>query len=119
MAKILLADDDAAARELVGRALSADGHRVETVQDGHEALEKLDTLDAIDALVTDVQMPGLDGIELAARVIAQRPGVRVLLLSGYAEQLERAATLSGARVKCVLKPATLEQLRSAVKDLLA
>lgn len=119
MARILLADDDATSRELVQRALAADGHAVDGTPDGTEALDRLTSEAAgYDVLVTDVQMPGMDGIALAEKAIAARHGLRVVLISGYAEQLERARGLGAGRVATLLKPFTLEQIRAAVRAVL-
>ena len=74
MARILLAEDDAATRDLVQRALGLEGHEVVVTQDGVEALEKLQAAPArFDVLVTDVQMPGLDGIALVEKGLAANP----------------------------------------------
>jgi DNA-binding response OmpR family regulator len=120
MAHILLADDDEAARNLVKRALEAEGHSVDVTHDGSEALEKLRTRPGgVDVLVSDVQMPGLDGILLAGQAIEVQPKLRVLLMSGFPEQLDRARTLKAERIGVLSKPFTLEQVRSAVRALLA
>ena len=80
-------------RDLVRRALEADGHSVVVTQDGSEALERLKQAGAaFDVLVSDVEMPLLDGVTLAERAFALQPKVRVLLMSGFAEQLDRAKT---------------------------
>lgn len=113
MARILLADDDSAARELVARALSGDGHSVDSVPDGTEALERLGS-GAYDLLVTDVQMPGLDGVSLAQHAL-RAGGLRVVLMSGFVSELDRAAGLAPGRVHVLSKPATLEQIRSIVR----
>src|SRR5262249_41093512 len=84
MARILLADDDAAARALVQRALAVDGHSVTCTQDGAEALEQLQgAAPAFDLLIADVLMPALDGIAVAETAMAQQPGLRVILISGF------------------------------------
>jgi CheY-like chemotaxis protein len=94
MARILLADDDAATRALVQRALGVDGHDVAATQDGAEALEKLQAGNArFDVLITDVQMPGLDGVTLIERGLALHPKLRVVLMSGFADEIGRAAHL--------------------------
>ncbi|HRN84905.1 MAG TPA: response regulator [Hyphomicrobium sp.] len=119
MARILLADDDKATRDLVKRALEADGHHVELTQDGSEALERLKTApETLDLLVSDVHMPGIDGIELAKRAIAAAPTMRLLLMSGFAEELERAHALPSDKLAVIIKPFTLEQIRQAVRTLL-
>ena len=82
MARILLAEDDAATRDMVQRALAMDGHEVIVTQDGAEALEKLQAAPGrIDLLISDVQMPGLDGVALVEKALgrgtqaARRPDV--------------------------------------------
>src|SRR5262249_9744263 len=120
MARILLADDDAATRDLVQRALGLDGHDVAVTQDGAEALEKLQAGSArFDVLVTDVQMPGLDGVVLIERSLALHPKLRVVLMSGFADEIGRAAHLKAKIARIISKPFTLEQIRSAVKAALA
>ncbi len=120
MARILLADDDASTRDLVKRALEGDGHTVEVTQDGGEALEcvKRTGPQRFDLLVSDVEMPLLDGIKLAERAFALQPGLRVLLMSGFPDQLERAKTLKGPHVSVISKPFTLDQVKSTVRKLL-
>jgi two-component system, cell cycle response regulator CpdR len=120
MARILLADDDAATRDLVTRALATDGHSVTTTQDGGEALEKLQESPAgYDLLITDVQMPGLDGIALAEQGLAGYANLRVVLMSGFADELGRAAHLKSKISSVLTKPFSLEQIRAAVKAALA
>lgn len=118
MAHILLADDDKATRDLVKRALEAEGHTVEVTQDGSEALDRLKSATSIDVLVSDIHMPGIDGIDVASRAIEVTPGLRILLMSGFPEELERAKALKAARLGVLTKPFTLDQVRSAVRSLL-
>jgi len=120
MAHILLADDDKATRELVKRALEAEGHSVDVTQDGTEALDKLKAQpEATDVLVSDVHMPGIDGIRLAGQAIEAQPKLRILLMSGFPEELERAKSVKAARLGVLSKPFTLEQVRAAVRALLS
>lgn len=117
MARILLADDDASMLDMISRALAADGHTMLTAADGQEALDLAMAADsAIDLLVTDVQMPGLDGVTLAEKMMAQAPGLRVILMSGFQGDMARAdrVKLDGARF--LAKPFTLEQLRLEVRQ---
>ena len=116
MATILLADDDAAVRELVKRALTAEGHTVHVTQDGNEALDVLNASGAaIDVLVSDVDMPGLDGVSLAMQVQAAKPAIAIVLMSGFSDQLERSKALSQERLKSITKPFTLDQIKQAVR----
>jgi two-component system cell cycle response regulator CpdR len=119
MAKILLADDDKATRDLVKRALESDGHSVEITQDGTEALETLTGAPgAFELLVSDVHMPGIDGVDLARRAIAAAPGLKLLLMSGFTEELDRAQALKSPNLSVITKPFTLEQIRTLVRSLL-
>ncbi|MEQ1716552.1 MAG: response regulator [Hyphomicrobium sp.] len=120
MAKILLADDDAAVRELVSRALTSEGHTVAVTQDGAEALEYFEANPgAVDIIVTDVDMPALDGVSLAEQAIAQNPRLSIVLMSGFSEQLDRAARLKARRLISITKPFTLEQIKQAVRAVVA
>jgi CheY-like chemotaxis protein len=116
MARILLADDDAATRALVERALSGDGHAVTSTQDGAEALERLQSPGGFDLLISDVQMPAVDGIALAEQGLAAQPRLKVILISGFAEEIDRARHLKSRKAAQVLaKPITLEGIRAAVR----
>lgn len=120
MARILLAEDDAATRDLVQRALGLDGHEVVVTQDGLEALEQLQAEPTrIDLLVTDVQMPGLDGVGLAEKALGINAKLRIVMMSGFADELGRASHLKSRIARVITKPFTLEQMRSAVRAALA
>jgi two-component system cell cycle response regulator CpdR len=118
MARILLADDDASARDLVQRALVSDGHQVVATHDGAEALEKLQG-GTFDLLISDVQMPGVDGIELIEKALVIAPKMRVILMSGFADELDRGKHLRSKIARNITKPFTLEQVRAAAKAALA
>lgn len=119
MANILLADDDAAVRDLVRRALTTEGHNVHVTQDGGEALDYLKANAAsVDVLVSDVDMPQLDGVSLAREAIGLKPNIAVVLMSGFSDQLDRASDLDSRRLASIPKPFTLEQIRSLVRVVL-
>ncbi len=117
MARILLADDDKALRDLAGRALEADGHKVETASDGSEAAQLLQAGD-YDVVVTDVEMPGCGGFELVRDFAALKPRTRFMLVSGFVEKLESRPDGANGRYVTLAKPFTLEQLRAEVARLL-
>jgi CheY-like chemotaxis protein len=120
MAHIILADDDAVALDLAARALVGDGHDVQRCCDGHEALQRLMAEpESCDILVTDVNMPVLDGITLAERALAIAPQIRILLMSGFAGECERARHLESKAVRFVAKPLTLDELRLHVRAVLS
>lgn len=113
--RILLTEDDEAVRAFVARALELDGHNVDTACDGVEALETLVLNDGdYDLLVSDVKMPMMDGIALAHNAADRWPGMRILLMTGFADQRERAEDLSKIIRDVVTKPFTLKEIRAAV-----
>ena len=120
MARILLADDDAATRDLVQRALALDGHQVIVTQDGAEALDEIKASKGkIDLLISDVQMPGVDGITLVEKAVGAAPRLKVILMSGFTGELERADHLKSRIARVVTKPFTLEEMRNVVRQVLA
>ena len=115
--RILLTEDDDSVRAFVSRALELDGHSVETACDGLEAMERLEESDGgYDLLVSDVKMPLMDGIALAHKAAGQWPGLPILLMTGYADQRERAEDLSKVIRDVLTKPFTLQEIRAAVSD---
>ncbi|KJC43085.1 response regulator [Bradyrhizobium sp. LTSP857] len=120
MPKILIADDEDSMRQLVARAIAMDGHETVTAQDGTEALEILTREDgAFDLLLTDIQMPVMDGIALALSVARDFPDLTILLMTGYADQRERASNLNALVHDVVTKPFSVADIRTAVADALA
>ena len=116
MANILLADDDAAVRDMVRRALVSEGHTVHVTQDGSEALEYLTAYATkVDLLVTDVDMPQLDGLSLSRDALALKPNLSIVLMSGFSDQLDRAAALNATRLVSISKPFSLEQIKQIVR----
>lgn len=118
MARILIAEDEEALRSFVARALRLDGHETTEAGDGEEGLSKLRS-GAYDLLLSDIRMPVMDGIELAHRTAGEFPGVKILLMTGYAEQRERADDLAGIVIDVVDKPFSLPAIRVAVSAALA
>ena len=115
--RILLTEDDESVRAFVSRALQLDGHQVETACDGLEALERLtESNGAYDLLVSDVKMPLMDGIALAHKAAGQWPGLPILLMTGFADQRERAEDLSQVIRDVLTKPFSLQQILEAVSD---
>lgn len=115
--RILLTEDDDSVRTFVSRALELDGHDVETACHGIEALERLTAKDGrYDLLVTDVKMPLMDGIALAHEASGQWPGLPILLMTGFADQRERAEDLAEVIRDVLTKPFTLQQIREAVTE---
>lgn len=120
MPKVLIADDEDSMRQLVARAIAMDGHEIVTAQDGAEALEILTREDgAFDLLLTDIQMPVMDGIALALSAARDFPQLTILLMTGFADQRERASNLNALVHDVVTKPFSVGDIRTAVADALA
>ncbi|MBC7582674.1 response regulator [Tardiphaga sp. vice352] len=120
MMRILIADDEESMRVLVARAIALDGHEIVTAQDGAEALEILTDQDgAFDLLLTDIKMPVMDGIALALAAARDFPEVIILLMTGFADQRERASGLNAIVHDVVTKPFSVADIRTAVADALA
>jgi two-component system, cell cycle response regulator CpdR len=118
MARILITEDEESLRRFVARALRMDGHETHEAGDGAEGLEKL-AEGPFDLLLSDIRMPVMDGIELAHETSARFPGVKILLMTGYAEQRERADDLAAKIIDVVPKPFALPDIRKAVAMALA
>lgn len=118
MARILVAEDERAVREFVRRALTHNGHDVTMVEDGLEALGALSDGD-FDLLLTDIVMPGMDGIALALKVARDKPDIKILLMSGYAAERQRAHNLDELIHRVIAKPFSLRDICAAVDDTLA
>ena len=120
MPRILIADDEDSMRALVARAIGMDGHDIVTAQDGAEALEILIREEgAFDLLLTDIQMPVMDGIALALSAARDFPRLTILLMTGFADQRERASNLNAIAHDVIIKPFSVADIRAAVADALA
>src|SRR6185503_1226105 len=120
MPRVLIADDEDSMRALVARAIAMDGHDTVTAQDGAEALEILTREGgAFDLLLTDIQMPIMDGIALALSVARDFPKLKILLMTGFADQRERASNLNAIVHDVITKPFSVADIRTAVAEALA
>lgn len=115
---ILVAEDTTAVREFIVRALRTLGCKVVGVSDGQEALVALE-LERFDVLVADIVMPNLDGIALALKATRLLPELRIVMISGYAQERMRAHNMDALAHKIVAKPFALEEICRAVRDALA
>jgi len=113
--RVLIADDEESMRTLVARAVAMDGHETVTAQDGAEALEILTgEKGAFDLLLTDIQMPVMDGIALALTAARDFPDLTILLMTGFAAQRERAHGLNAIVHDVITKPFSVADIRTAV-----
>jgi len=119
MAKILIVEDDDAVRVLSARALEKAGHTIEMACNGAAGLKCIEGASGrYDLVVSDIRMPEMDGIELAKAAAAKFPALKIMLVTGYADQRERAEDLNGVIVDVVQKPFTLAEIRSRVEKAL-
>jgi len=120
VARVLIADDEDSMRSLVARAIAMDSHETVTAADGAEALDILTgDAGAFDLLLTDIKMPIMDGIALALAAARDFPDLVLLLITGFADQRERASGLNAIVHDVVTKPFSVADIRTAVADALA
>ncbi len=116
--RILVAEDNPAVREFIVRALQSQGLTVVAVADGQQALDVL-TGESFSALVTDIVMPNVDGIALALKATQDYPDLKIVMISGYAQERMRAHNLDALVHRIIAKPFSLEEICEAVDDVLA
>jgi two-component system, cell cycle response regulator CpdR len=116
-AHILIAEDEDSVRRLLERALTQAGHRVTTAADGAEALVALGR-DKFDLLLTDVRMPRVDGITLALKTAKDYPTVRILLMTGFTDERQRAHGLEFLSHEVIAKPFALPLLLQTIEAVL-
>lgn len=120
MARILIAEDDDNVRAFVVKALQLTGHEVVEAEDGGLASEMMaGEQGRFDLLLSDIKMPVMDGIALALDVAAGYPNVTIVLMTGFADQRERAHGLEALIYDVIPKPFTLTALMEKVEDALA
>ena len=116
--KILVVDDERAVRDSLRRALELEGYSVELASDGEEALERLSANGDTDAMILDVLMPGMDGLEVCRRVRREGNRIPVLMLTARAEVENRVAGLDAGADDYVAKPFALEELLARMRALM-
>ena len=120
MARILLVDDEEPVRGFLKRGLELDGHTVATAIDGGDGLDRLaERDDCFDLLLTDIRMPMMDGIALAHAAKREYPDLVILLMTGFADQRERASGLEALISDVISKPFSVAEIKSAVATALA
>ncbi|PHR59801.1 MAG: response regulator [Robiginitomaculum sp.] len=119
MATILYAEDDDSMRRFFEKALEKSGHHVIACADGEKALRALKFADgAFDLLLTDIMMPGLDGVELAKQAEIISPGIKIMFITGFSA-VAKQTTSDDASAKVLSKPVHLRQLCEEVDKLIA
>lgn len=117
-ARVLVAEDNPAVREFIVRSLMSVGYKAIAVADGQQALDTL-SKEKFDVLVTDIVMPNVDGIALALKAVRLFPDLRIVMISGYAQERMRAHNLDALVHRIIAKPFSLEEICDAVKDSIA
>jgi two-component system response regulator MprA len=116
--RILVVDDERAVRESLRRALELEGYDVDLAEDGESALERLSGTAEADAVILDVLMPGIDGLEVCRRLRAGQNEVPVLMLTARAEIDSRVAGLDAGADDYLPKPFALAELLARLRALL-
>jgi two-component system cell cycle response regulator CpdR len=117
MPRILLAEDDDSLRGFLARALERAGFEVRACADGEEAAAVLDQ--DWDLLLTDIVMPGMDGIEVARLAAARNPSLRIMFITGFAAVALAAGDSAPAGAKVLSKPIHLREIVSEVERMMA
>ncbi|RVA49696.1 response regulator [Mesorhizobium sp. M7A.F.Ca.US.001.01.1.1] len=101
---------------MAARALERAGHTIDIAADGAQGLALIQAArGGYDLVVSDIRMPEMDGIEMAIAAAALFPAIKIVLMTGYADQRERAEELNGIILDVVQKPFTLAEIRSRVE----
>jgi two-component system response regulator MprA len=117
--RVLVVDDEQPLRDALERALKTERYEVETLENGAQALERMKTGgNEIDAIVLDVLMPGIDGLEVCRRLRAAGDKTPVLMLTARVEVEDRVAGLDAGADDYVTKPFDLEELLARLRALL-
>jgi len=113
-----LVEDEESVRQLVRETLEAKGYQVLEAENGQAGLEAVAAHSGtIDLLITDVVMPGMSGHELAEQLLKERPGIKVIYLSGYTEEALIEGNIDGGKA-FLQKPFTLQTLSRKVREVL-
>ena len=116
---ILLTEDNEQVREISCAILEEQGYRVFLADRGSEALEILDEQDgAVDLLLTDIVMPGMNGRELYEKAVEKYPGLKVLFMSGYSEEVIAHDGVMDDGINFIKKPFTVQVLAAKVREVL-
>ncbi len=114
---VLVADDEPSVRQFVERALNYAGYAVTAVADGAQAVTEL-AKRPYHLLLTDIVMPEMDGIALSLKAAKDYPDMKILMMSGYANQRQRAHNLDFLAHEVISKPFSLDEITQRVKETL-
>jgi CheY-like chemotaxis protein len=115
---VLVIEDETSVRELVVDVLNDLGYRALEAGDGPAGLQILQSLDRVDLLVTDVGLPGMNGRQVAEAAREQRPDLKVLFITGYAENAAMANGFLAPGMEMVTKPFAIDALAARIRDMI-
>lgn len=113
--KVLLVDDEVEFTHILSQRMEARGVEVDTASSGPEALQKAERA-AYDAIILDLAMPGMDGIETLKRLLEGNPDLQVILLTGYATVQKGVEAVKLGAVDFLEKPAEIEKLLAKIHE---
>ncbi len=116
---ILLVEDEDAVRVFASRALKNKGYKILEARTGEQALDILRDTPVVHLMITDMMMPGMDGGTLARLIRVERPEIKIIVISGYSEEVARGDIVDTADFHFLPKPFSLGQLASKVKEVLS
>jgi len=119
MANILLAEDDESLRRFLAAALVKAGHAVTDFGDGEQAYDCLKNVAAFDLLLTDIVMPGMDGIELAKRAAEINNALKIMFITGFAAVALHPSSNAPKQAKVLSKPFHLREIVQEVERMIA
>ena len=117
---ILLVDDEESLRTVVTQFLSQElGYNLLSAGSAEEALDLVESYSGnIDLLLTDILLPGMSGTELAEKMLASHPGVRIMYISGYADQNLESFGISASKIMLLQKPFSIKSLAAKLREVL-
>lgn len=113
LANILIVDDEDVVLSLLSDALEEEAAELITANSAAKAIEIIQQ-NPIDLLITDIRMPGMDGIELAGRAAFERPKIKIIFMTGYANLNSAKDAIRHGAIDYILKPFELKEIRKAV-----
>ncbi|MDY0211493.1 MAG: response regulator [Desulfuromonadaceae bacterium] len=113
---ILIVDDEESSRYSLGRLLEREGYQVDCAADGYEALEKL-RANKVDMVLSDIKMPGLDGLGLLAQIKAKYPDIYVIMVTAHGEVDIYLESANLGAFDFVHKPVKFEELKLVLKKI--
>ena len=117
--RIILAEDDATLANVIEEALKDVSVGAVVASDGKAALTALRENPAIPILVTDVRMPKMDGYELVTQALSEFPDLKVVMMTGYAEEKPPLEVLKAREFRFLRKPISMGSLQTLIVDLLS